>query len=133
MGWKCQDCGAENPDEKIECFSCGHLLFNPLKLVSIDTEGESKNIKLELFVGKKLLAEFAGDDVKFASEPQFQVFPNSSKEWVLQIVKSAKNPTFINGSKPIENDTVLRQGDIISIGSRRGNEDKMKLMVHLGG
>ena len=129
MGWKCPDCGAENPDERIECFSCGYLLFHPLKLVSIDTEGESKKIKLNLVVGKKLLTEFAGEDAQFASEPQFRVFPNPLKEWVLEIVKSAKNPTFINGSEPIADQTVLQQGDIISIGSKKGSEDKMKLMV----
>lgn len=133
MGWKCPDCGAENPGERIECFSCGYLLFSPLKLVSVDTEGESKKIKLSLVVGKKLLNEFAGEDAQFASEPQFRVSPNVLKEWVLETIKSAKNPTFINGSEPVEDQTVLQQGDIITIGSRKGNKDKMKLIVHLEG
>ena len=133
MGWKCPDCGAENSNDRIECFSCCYLLFQPLKLLSIETKGESKKIKLSLIIGKKLLAEFAGKDAQFASEPQFRVFPNPLKEWVLETVKGAKNPTFINGSEPIEDQTVLQQGDIISIGSKKGNEDKMKLMVHFEG
>ena len=134
MGWDCKECGAEeNPDESIECYSCGFLLFHPLKLVSTDTGRESRKIKLKLAFGKKLLDEFAGEDAQFASEPQFRGFPNPLKQWVLETVQSVKNPTFINGSEPIEDQTVLHQGDIISIGSRRGNEDKMKLMVHVEG
>ena len=129
--WECPDCSfSENSNETIECVGCGFLLFQPLKLVSEDT-GETRTFKLQLELGRGLLKTFAGDDAQYAAEPQFRIFPNSSKEWVLEKIPRLTNPTLHNGVEPTDDQVVLKNNDIISIGSRTSDVQKMKLVAHL--
>lgn len=127
--WECPDCGADNSSEA-ECVGCGFPLFQPLKLVSEET-GNEKTLKLKLNLGRRLLRSFAGEGAQYAAEPQFRVFPNRTKEWVLEKIPDLKNPTFHNGAEAAEDQVVLKDGDIISIGSRTSDAQTMKLKVHL--
>ena len=129
--WACPDCSfPENSDETMECVGCGFLLFQPLKLVSEET-GNEKTLKLKLDLGRSLLKSFVGDGAQYAAEPQLRVFPNPNKEWVLEKIPGLKNPTFLNGAEPAEDQVVLNDGDIISIGSRTSDAQIMKLKVDL--
>jgi len=60
-----------------------------------------------------------------------RVFPNPNKEWVLEKIPGLKNPTFLNGAEPSEDQVVLSDGDIISIGSRTSDAQIMKIKVYL--
>ena len=129
--WECPECGhSTNPEEEAECNSCGWTLKKPLKLVSEET-GQEKTLKLKLSLGKSLLKSFAGEDAQYADEPQFSVFPNADKEWVLEKVEQVKNPTFHNGAEPAGDTVVLKNGDTISIGSRTTDAQVMKIKVNL--
>ena len=129
--WECPECSySQNPDDSMECTGCGFLLFQPLKLVSEET-GQEKTLKLKLSLGKTLLQSFAGEDAQYADEPQFSVFPNADKEWVLEKVEKVKNPTFHNGAEPAGDTVVLKNGDTISIGSRASDTQVMKIKVNL--
>lgn len=129
--WECPECGfAQNSAETMECLGCGFLLFLPLRLVSEET-GEERTLKLKLDCGRGLLRSFAGESARYAAEPQFRVFPNPDKEWVLERVPDLTNPTFHNGAELAEERVVLKDGDIISIGSRTSETQIMKLEVHL--
>ena len=102
----------------------------PLVLVSEET-GQEKTFNLKQFLGKSLLQSFAGEDAKYAGEPQFSVFPNADKEWVLEKDEKAENPTFYNGAELTEDTVVLKNGDTISIGSRTSDTQVMKIKVNL--
>jgi hypothetical protein len=101
-----------------------------LKLVSEET-GQEKTLNLRLKFGTVILKSFAGDGAQYAAEPQFSIFPNADMEWVLEKVKKVKNPTFHNGAELAEDTVVLKSGDTISIGSRTGDAQVMKLKVEL--
>ena len=129
--WKCPDCSFDqNSAETMECVGCGYLMFQPLKLVSEET-GEERTLKLKLDCGRGLLQSFAGDSAQYAAEPQFRVFPNSEKEWILEKIPNLTNPTFHNGAEPTDDQLALKDGDVISIGSRTSDKQIMKLKVHL--
>ena len=105
-------------------------MFQPLKLVSEET-GQVKTLKLKLNLGRNLLKSFAGEAAQYAGEPQFRVFPNADKEWVLEKVEKVQNPTFHNGAEPAEDTVVLKNDDTISIGSRTSDTQVMKIKVNL--
>ena len=129
--WKCPDCSFDqNAAETMECVGCGHMLFQPLKLVSEDT-GKERILKLKLDCGRGLLQGFAGDSALYAAEPQFRVYPSLEKEWILEKIPDLKNPTFHNGAEPTDDQLALKDGDVISIGSRTSDKQIMKLKVHL--
>jgi len=101
-----------------------------LELVSVET-GKSESLRATLDVSQAWLRGFAGEDSAYASSPQFRVVRDDSNAWHLEKT-SPKNPTFLNGAEPDADRVPLSPGDVISIGSRKGNPDKMKLEVKFG-
>ena len=129
--WKCPDCSFDqNAAETKECLGCGHVTFKALKLVSEDT-GKDRILNLKSDCGCGLLQSFAGDSARYAAELQFRVYPNSEKEWILEKIPNLTNPTFHNGAEPADDQLALKDGDVISIGSRTSDKQIMKLKVHL--
>jgi len=127
MPWKCPQCGVNNADDtKRTCEACGFTEFGTLVLASAETGKEIKT-NIDMVAGKNLLKTFAGDESRFASEPQFKLTRDAALGgWAIQAVTGATNPTFYNGAALPETAVKLDEGGVISIGP-----EKMKLTVKL--
>ena len=126
--WKCPSCGIHNRDTAPVCMGCSFSELCPLVLDSVDT-GKTETLRAPLEITQAWLKAFAGEDAQFASSPQFRLLRNGENQWMLQPVARAKNPTFLNGRDPGEGPVALNDGDTLSIGSRKGNPDRMKIRV----
>src|SRR3954470_23979556 len=78
MTWKCTQCGfAANPPRVRTCEGCGHVNFGHVVLVSPDTTKQIR-MSIDTAVGSGILRTFAGDDVKYASDPQFRLYKDTT-------------------------------------------------------
>jgi hypothetical protein len=127
--WKCPNCGTNNVKSASCCIGCSWSEANPIKLVSSDT-GKAEVLRANLDVTQNWLKGFAGEDAQYACSPQFKLL-REENQWLLEKVPRAKNPTFVNGTEPSETRSTLKNDDVISIGSRKGNPDKLRITVIL--
>ena len=129
MTWKCPQCGFGNTAAcSRTCEGCGHVNFGHVLLLSVDTAKQIR-MSIDTAVGQGLLKSFAGDDAKYASDPQFRLYKDTTlAAWAIAKIPTAKNPTFLNGSPLSDAPTPLTEGAVISIGA-----DKMKLHVKFEG
>lgn len=128
--WKCPSCGIHNKDSAPVCLGCSYSEICPLVLESKDT-GKTETLRAPLEITQAWLRSFGGEDAQFASSPQFKLSRNGENQWLLETVRRAKNPTFINGKEALDGNTPLNHEDMISIGSRKGNPDRLKIRVVL--
>ena len=98
-------------------------------MVSSDT-GKAEVLRANLDVTQNWLKGFAGEDAQYACSPQFKLL-REEDQWLLEKAPRAKNPTFVNGTEPSETRSTLKNDDVISIGSRKGNPDKLRITVSL--
>ena len=119
MAWKCSTCGFENEPSKTICDGgCGYIRFGIVVFTAKST-GCSVKMGVDTSVGKRLLATFAGDDARYASEPQFHLAKDMSLgKWFVIHDSAAKNPTFLNGST-LSAKSPLDSGSLLSIGPER--------------
>ena len=129
MTWKCPQCGfAANPERVRTCEGCGHVHFGNIVLVSAET-GKQIRMSIDTTVGQGILKTFAGDDAKYASDPQFRLYKDATlASWAIAKIPTAHNPTFLNGSPLTDAPAKLEDGAVISIGA-----EKMKLNVKFEG
>src|SRR3954463_15178388 len=118
MTWKCSTCGFENDKIKTICDGgCGYIRFGKVILTSKVTR-RCVELNIDTSFGKNLLA-FAGEDARFASEPQFHVMKDTTVgKWFIVPDEAVKNPTFLNGFI-LSAKAALRSGLIISVGPER--------------
>ncbi len=70
-------------------------------------------------VGRYLLA-FAGEDARFAANPQFRLQRHSGlKSWAVVHDAAARNPTFLNGLALPAEAAAVKTGDVLSVGPER--------------
>ena len=87
-------------------------------------------LRANLDVTQNWLKGFAGEDAQYACSPQFKLL-REENQWLLEKIPRAKNPTFVNGTEPSKTRSTLKNDDVISIGSRKGNPDKLSITVIL--
>lgn len=105
---------------------CGFIRFGRLVLVSTATDRELR-MNLDTAVGKSLLKRVVGEEVRFASEPQFHVQRcELATGWLLTPDPKAVNPTYVNGTQISSGGTKLSAGHQITIG---GNRAELKVKI----
>ena len=74
---------------------------------------------LPFLVGRRVIGRVVGEDSKFFSEPQFELYKSKNSSGVLWGIKhspEAKNVTYVNEKEIPTNGQLLRYGDIITLG-----------------
>jgi len=122
MPWKCPDCGlANNSDDHAICPGCGFKKFPTLLKLTAKTGGKPIKIRIDTFVGKRLVKGALGDDAEFFSEEQLKVFRNKATgKWSIEQSIKAANRTFINGAALGREAADLDEGSVISVGLDKG-------------
>jgi len=120
MSWKCPQCGMQNDDAEDACVGmCGHMRLSRLVLTAV-ASGHEMRFNVDTEVGRTGLQKAAGEEAKFASQPQFKVFRASGKPgWLISHCATATNPTFLNGKAVGAEAQLLRDSDTVSIGPKR--------------
>lgn len=121
MPWKCMQCGFSNAVEGSRmCEGCGHAELGRLVLVN-ELNGKRMAMGLQTLIGRRMLLSVVGEEGKYASDEQFEVYKDLSvPAWVVRAARSAKNPTFLNGTCLGDAPATLEAGAILSIGPERG-------------
>ena len=131
MAWTCSKCGQENRvDTPRVCEACGAVILGSIVLTG--EAGKEIVLRMDADVGKATMRSLAGDDGRFASDPQFRLKKDEAlKAWTIITNKSATNPTALNGTPcPDDAPTPIKSGDTIAIGSRKTpGVEKAKLQV----
>ncbi|HOI54326.1 MAG TPA: FHA domain-containing protein [Phycisphaerae bacterium] len=127
MTWKCAKCGfSANVDGAAMCSGCGDVRLGRLVLVSEET-GQQIVMSVDTTVGRGLLRTFAGDDARYAAEPQFRVTRDVAVgKWTASPAAGTKNATCVDGVPLGDAPVPLGEGSVISIGP-----DKMRLAVKI--
>jgi hypothetical protein len=131
MSWKCPECGLVNERETPRiCEGCGKADLGVLTL-RCEATGKKLRMSMPTDVGRTLLKGLAGEDARFASEPQFQLAKDEGRgAWVIRTSAAATNPTLLNGAPLTEEPTPLAAGHVLSVGSRKaGGGEKLRLVV----
>jgi len=114
----CPKCGTlfRRPGER-KCEACGHVSFGRLTLRHPAT-GRSITANLDTDIGQKLLHDVAGEDARYASSPQCTVYRDATlASWAIRTSPMATNPTCLNGTTLGADPMMLKDGDVISIGT----------------
>jgi hypothetical protein len=131
MAWTCSKCGQENRvDTPRACEACGAVTLGTIVLTG--DSGTDLALRLDADVGRGTIRSLAGDDGRFASDPQFRLRKDDSlKSWTVVTNKAATNPTMVNGALcPEDTPVPIKAGDIIAIGSRKTpGVEKTRLVV----
>jgi hypothetical protein len=126
MRWKCPRCGIVNDDGESNCCVCAWVQFGHLILLSTKS-GRELRLDLDTPVGRSLLGRIIGEDVRFASEPQFHLRRSEVEAaWLLIPDPKAVNPTCVGGTRAGSAGKKLVDGDEITIG-----KDKARLKVRI--
>lgn len=125
MSWKCPLCGTQNDETEDVCVGmCGHIRLSRLVLTALPS-GHEMRFNVDTEVGRTGLQKVAGEEAKFASQPQFKLFrAPGNPGWLISHCAAATNPTFLNGKVLGAKAQILRDSDIITVGP-----DKLLLKV----
>ena len=122
MAWKCPQCGVEGLDDAlgthdISSGGCGFVKV-PFGVALRSTVSEKEiEVRIPTVLGQLSMKVFADSDLKYASTEQFRLEKNLVLGgWVVTAISWASNPTFLNGAPLPSEGTLLRDGDVISIG-----------------
>jgi hypothetical protein len=131
MAWTCGKCGQKNQvDMPRVCEACGAVVLGVIVLTG--ESGKEIALRLDADIGKITMRSLAGEEGRFASDPQFRLKKDDAlKSWTVIPNKSATNPTVANGA-PCPDDTPMpvKSGDTIAIGSRKTpGVEKAKLKI----
>lgn len=127
MTWKCPEDGYDNEDTSTACGSCGYSRMARRLVLTSSATGQQKGMSISTQVGKGALLSFAGDEARYASDPQFEVIKDTGRGlWAIKHHPSATNPTFYNGTALGAEEKTLEKEGVITIGP-----EKMKLVVTL--
>lgn len=119
MSWRCPQCGVENEDAVDVCAGmCGHARLTRLVLTA--TSGQEIRFNVDTEVGRVGLQKVCGEEARFASQPQFRVLRDTTTpRWLISHMPTATNITCLN-AKPLSAELQpLKNGDVISIGTKR--------------
>ncbi len=131
MSWKCPECGLVNERETPRiCEGCGKADLGVLTL-RCEATGKKLRMSMSTDVGRTLLKSLAGEDARFASEPQFRLTKDEARgAWVVQTSATATNPTRLHGAPLTAEPAPLAAGHVLSVGSRTTpGSEKLRLVV----
>lgn len=120
MPWKCPQCGMQNDESEDACVGmCGHMRLSRLVLTAV-VSGYEMRFNVDSEVGRTGLQKAAGEEARFASQPQFKVFrAPGNPVWLISHCASATNPTFLNGKALGTDAQPLGDSDTVSVGPKR--------------
>jgi hypothetical protein len=129
MTWKCPNCGFDaNPGTTAECEGgCGYLRLPDELLLISEATTQTLRMRIDTPVGRQLLLRTAGEEGRYASDPQFHV--GKAPElggWAIRHDPEARNPTFLDGVALGLSPSRLAPGAFVSIGP-----DKCRLRVEV--
>lgn len=120
MAWTCPQCGVDqNREGTRRCEACGYVIYGTLSLTA-EATGRQVSIAIDTDVGRHLLRSFAGDEARYASDPQFRVSKDPALgAWAITACPGATNPTWLDGRPLRSAPTPLPDGGVVSIGPER--------------
>ena len=127
MSWTCPSCGVDNALSAATCAIC----MRPQKVITVvltsAATGLARVVRIPTVFGRRLLAILAGDDARFASEPQFDLLRDEAGTgWLVRHHQDARNPTFYDGAAVGPIPVPIGDGGTLSIGPTR-----LRLIVRL--
>ena len=115
MSWTCK-CGLDHEDSEKQCLICGDIVSFALVLTGSLKSRRFSASEKPTPIGRNIYLSLAGDEARFVSPSQYQVFRDTDSEWYLQAVPKTVNLTAVNGTPCIpETPVMLHPGDTIAI------------------
>lgn len=113
---RCYYCGIVNLERDSHCIGCSYpLLCQQLTLIGKET-GAIWRTTQQIQMGPTLLSKIAGDDAIYASDPQFELYPDPAQGlWFLRHNPAARNNTWYNGIRLQSRPVPLSTGGMISL------------------
>ena len=116
-----QDLSPSNEPDKEFFVNVANVLSKVKGIFQIKLKGSMGEIggNLPFLVGRRVIERVVGEDGKFFSEPQFELYKSKNSSGVLWGIKhspEAKNATYVNEKEIPTNGQLLRYGDIITLG-----------------
>jgi hypothetical protein len=120
MQWKCPTCGYDNPDGTIRCGGGCGTAHAPARLtLTCQRTGLTLRMHTHTQVGRALLRRLDLEEAVYASEPQFELQPDSQRgQWLLKHCPTARNPTFHNGQPAPAQPIPVQNGDTLTLGPK---------------
>ncbi len=115
MSWTCK-CGLDHEDSEKQCLTCGDIVSFALVLTGSEKSRKFTASEKPTAVGRNVYLSLAGDEARFVSPSQYQVFQGSDTEWYLQALPRTVNLTAVNGTVCApETPVMLQTGDTVAI------------------